>query len=481
MAIGNDQDLNIVVRLKDEASKSLEGLSKKFDDMQESMKPATNASKAFALALGGAATAAVGFGVIAVKAAMGAQVEMARFEATMKTIPGATDKVTKSLLDQAAAATKLGFDDEEAANTLAMLYQRTNDVTKATQLNALAMDLARAKNISLTEAGNMVNMVMSGAGKALKQYGIEIDDTLGPMAALEQLQGKVRGQAEGFTNTMQGQIEVLKVTWGNLLETVGEQLIPVLTEALKAITPFVEKLVEWAGRTDELIEWLKEHQTIMILVAGAITGALAPALLFSLIPAIYGVITAFAAGAIALAPWILGGTLIAGLIAGILWIVKNWDYCKEQLALTWEGIKIMFKEGVNFLIGLAEAWANMWVKAANVIIGALNKIKFSIPSWVPGIGGKSFGINIPLVEETKLPRYEHGGIVPGARGTAVPIMAHGGEQIIPAGNTRSDGGVYIEVNLNYPQFSSADQAAATRSQIEKALRDVVRVYKLQSA
>ena len=83
MALGNDQNLNIIVRLKDEASKQLEGLRGKFENLQKNMVPATNASKAFAIGLGCAATAAAGFGALAIKAAMGAQTEMIRVQQTV--------------------------------------------------------------------------------------------------------------------------------------------------------------------------------------------------------------------------------------------------------------------------------------------------------------------------------------------------------------------------------------------------------------
>ena len=504
MALGNDQNLNIIVRLKDEASKQLEGLRGKFENLQKNMVPATNASKAFAIGLGGAATAAAGFGALAIKAAMGAQTEMIRVKQTVNNTleqmnaeglnklqkladaaGGAGSDVFEFMsasIDKAAAsAAKLGFDDEEAAGTLAKLFQRTNDVNEAMKLNQLAMDLARAKGIGLAEAGDMIGMVMSGNGRALKAYGIEINDTLSPMDALAELQTKVAGQADAFSGSLAGQTEALKVAFGNLMETIGEQLVPVALELVKAATPIIEKLIEWAGKTGELVGWLKEHEIIIWAVAGAIAGGLAPAILFSLIPAIWGMITAFAAGAVALAPWLIGGAIIGGLVAGIIWVVKNWDKVKEQFKLIWEGLKIMFKEGVNALIGLAEGWANSWVKAANVIIGALNKVSFSIPDWVPGVGGKSFSINLPLAQEAKLPRLEHGGIVPGARGTAVPIIAHGQEQIIPAGNAKGNGDININLTLNYPQFNSQKDTEIVRQQIETALRDVVRVYKLQSS
>lgn len=476
----NDTALNIVVRLKDEASQKFGELKTKLEGVQKSMEPAISASNKFALGLAGAGVAAVGFGTMAVKAAMGAQVEMAAFETTMKTIPGVTKEATNAILERANAAIKLGFDDEEAANVMAKLYQRTGDVNQAMKLNQLAMDLARAKGVSLAQAGDMIGMVMSGAGKALKQYGIEIDETLGPMAALEQLQGKVGPQAEAFSSTLQGQMEALKQMGSSVMEAVGEKIIPILAKLLGALVPVIEKVNEWVGDIQNLTTWLREHETVLIIVAGAIAGMLVPAMISFGITLITSVIPALIATAVAMAPFLIGGAIVGGLVAGIVWIVKNWDMLSAKMKATWEGIKAGFREGVNYVIGLAESWANSWVNAANTIIRALNKIQFSIPDWVPGIGGKSFGVNIPLAQEVKLNRMEHGGIVSGARGTAVPIIAHGGEQIIPAGNVRNGGGgINVSLVLNYPTFKNEDEIEIVRKQVEDAFRDVVRVYKLQ--
>ena len=42
----------------------------------------------------------------------------------------------------------------------------------------------------------------------------------------------------------------------------------------------------------------------------------------------------------------------------------------------------------------------------NSAISSLNRISVSIPSWVPGFGGKSFGISIP-----KIPMLARGGMI----------------------------------------------------------------------
>ncbi len=77
-----------------------------------------------------------------------------------------------------------------------------------------------------------------------------------------------------------------------------------------------------------------------------------------------------------------------------------------------EPLKNGFKEGINFLIGLAEGFANSFINGINAIIRALNTISFDIPDWVPKIGGKSFGINIPTVKTISIPRLATGAVIP---------------------------------------------------------------------
>ena len=36
---------------------------------------------------------------------------------------------------------------------------------------------------------------------------------------------------------------------------------------------------------------------------------------------------------------------------------------------------------------------------------------FDIPDWVPGLGGKSFGLHIPHISEVSIPRLAQGGFV----------------------------------------------------------------------
>ena len=224
--------LEILVKLKDETKSS-------FGSLSTSLGGLGNVAKKAGLALAGVGVAAGTGLAFAVKAAAEAQVDMAKVDTTLRNMGEAAMLNKDALLQAAGAATKLGFDDEEAAISIANLYQRTGDLTKATELNTLAMDLSRQKGISLAESSNMIGMVMSGNGRALKQYGIEISDTLTPMEALDELQKKVGGNAEAFGQTFTGQVEILKVAFGNMMEAIGDKVLPLLVELATKYVPIV--------------------------------------------------------------------------------------------------------------------------------------------------------------------------------------------------------------------------------------------------
>lgn len=63
------------------------------------------------------------------------------------------------------------------------------------------------------------------------------------------------------------------------------------------------------------------------------------------------------------------------------------------------GIKSVFTGVKNTVVGIAQSMTNTVIRAINWCINQLNKIKFSVPDWVPLIGGKSWGVNIPTVAE----------------------------------------------------------------------------------
>lgn len=84
---------------------------------------------------------------------------------------------------------------------------------------------------------------------------------------------------------------------------------------------------------------------------------------------------------------------------------------KGTVTKIFNGIWNTIKNVINSIIGGVESMANGIVRGLNTAITALNKISFSIPDWVPALGGKSFGFSVSTVPEVSIPRLWSGGYV----------------------------------------------------------------------
>ena len=89
----------------------------------------------------------------------------------------------------------------------------------------------------------------------------------------------------------------------------------------------------------------------------------------------------------------------------------------------WGGIVTLFGGVFDMIVGLAKTPINAVIDLINGMISAVesglnwvisgvNKIGFTVPDWVPGIGGNSFGINIPPVSWGRIPRLATGAVIP---------------------------------------------------------------------
>ena len=89
----------------------------------------------------------------------------------------------------------------------------------------------------------------------------------------------------------------------------------------------------------------------------------------------------------------------------------------------WAGKFGTIKEGarqaLNGVIDVVE-------RAVNAIISKLNTLSWSIPDWIPKVGGKKFGFNI---KQVKIPRLAEGGIATAS--TLANIGENGREAVLP--------------------------------------------------
>jgi TP901 family phage tail tape measure protein len=262
---------------------------------------------------------------------------------------------------------------------------------------------------------------------------------------------------------------------------IGGTVMPIFAAALEKIAKAIAVFSQWWDTLSPGMRSFIVNVSIAVAVLGpllVIFGALATAIgsILSLLGILAGIFT------VTVGAMLISGAVIAGIIVGIVFAVKQFiaiaDLLTNHWSEVWAGLKIMFAEGVNYLIGAAEAWGNGWVKAANVVIKALDSIKVSIPDWVPGIGGKSFSVNIPTVPEMKLPRFEMGGYVNAPRGTEVAAILHGGEQVIPAERVGGAGNT-VNITINNPVVRSQSDLDAIKDQIDQYMRPLMMNAKLK--
>lgn len=127
--------------------------------------------------------------------------------------------------------------------------------------------------------------------------------------------------------------------------------------------------------------------------------------------------------------------IIADVITTMIKVIKGvfailGDLIRGDWKKLWEDAKQIFKDIVNGILSIAETMANGLVDAINRMVQSINSIKFDVPDWIPGLGGKSFGgFNIPEVPRVTLPRLANGGITTGA--ILAEIGEAGREAVLP--------------------------------------------------
>ena len=85
----------------------------------------------------------------------------------------------------------------------------------------------------------------------------------------------------------------------------------------------------------------------------------------------------------------------------------------------WQNIVNIFGNVFGLIVNLAKAPINGVISAINWVLSKINSISVTIPDWVPGVGGKTLGFNIPTI-----PQLAEGGV---ATSPTLAEIGEGGE------------------------------------------------------
>jgi hypothetical protein len=228
------------------------------DDFNTKVGNFAKAAGAAFLALGAAAaTAAIKIGVDGVKAAIEDEKAQVSLALTLRNTTKATDaqiKATEQFIDKTARAT--GVADDKLRPSLDRLVRSTQDITKAQQLQTLALDIAAGTGKDLASVSEALAKTYDGNFGALKRLGVPLDENIIKTkdfdGAVKSLSETFAGQADAAANTFSGRMERLSVAVGEAKEQLGFALLPILERiskfATESLAPAFQGLIDGLTR-----------------------------------------------------------------------------------------------------------------------------------------------------------------------------------------------------------------------------------------
>jgi hypothetical protein len=259
--------------------------------------------------------------------------------------------------------------DDELRPAMARLSRSTNDVTKAQELLTLAVDISKGSGKSLETVTAALAKGYDGNTNALGKLGLGLDQGLIKSkdfgAITEQLTKNFGGFGKAAGDTTEGQLARFTLGIAELKEGIGAALLPVLD----AVLPLINKFAKWAQDNPEFF-----------VIMGAALAGIATAIVAINIAMSINPITAIAIGiglvaaaaVVAYKKFETFRDIVDGVFGAIRWWISN--------------VTIPLFQG---LLGAATFVFNAIAAVWNNTVG---KLAFTIPSWVPLLGGKSFAM-----------------------------------------------------------------------------------------
>ena len=193
-----------------------------------------------------------------------------------------------------------------------------------------------------------------------------------------------------------GVVEIFQSIWDNVIDPIITPFLNAFEEAWNGtlqdvvadVFDYVLRLVEfslriWNEFIQPIIMWLTKKLKPCFTVIGQYIG--------DTFDTIIGTVVA----------------VVKGIIKYLNSILDFWESVfAGDFKKAGNDLKNAFTGLLDVVIGVFKGMINGFIDTLNGMIGGLNLIEFDMPDWVPVIGGKEFGLNIP-----KIPKLARGGII----------------------------------------------------------------------
>ena len=265
---------SILITDKD-AIDALKNVDKKGKDSESKLtKVFGNIGKA-SVAVGGAIVAGLGAALVTgAKDAMEAEEKIAQLQAVLKSTGGVSGMTEKALLDMADGfeqTTKFSAESVIEAQSLLLTFTKIGKDTfpRATQAaadmaTAMGTDMA-GQSIALGKALNdpvagvasltRVGVQFTDEQKNMIEAMVEAGDVAGAQEViLKELETQFGGSAAAAGQTMGGQLEILKNSFGAVTEELATQLLPYLSDLMKWVMDHMPEIKETIKVTMEVVK-----------------------------------------------------------------------------------------------------------------------------------------------------------------------------------------------------------------------------------
>lgn len=300
-----------------QAQKDIKKLGANFDNF------AKKSFKAFGLAAAASAAFAAKIGTDAVKAAIEDQKSQAILANSLRNTVGATNSAIAATEDYISKQQLLvGVSDTELRQSLITLTGATRNLSEAQSLQNIALDVAASGYGDVNSVSKALAKAYAGNLGALKKLVPGLDNSIVKSKdfnkAMQFLSKTMGGAAKTSADTLEGRLRILRISYDEILESLGYALLPVVQEfAGYLLSDVLPRLQEWvnvnrdqlaqglrdaADLVKKLLEgaikfgdWVTNNTTSIKILAGIIAGMFVVSKISAFVLAIQGITAAMAA------------------------------------------------------------------------------------------------------------------------------------------------------------------------------------------
>lgn len=252
----------------------------------------------------------------------------------------------------------LGFDAKEVIPTLRNVGNATSGLGGGADVMGrivLALGQMKAKGSvsaeemkQLAEAGIPAWQALAGAIGVTVPEAMEmakkkqIDSTTAIAALQGDMAKRFGGLMEQQSQTIQGTLANLHDTVGFIMTDIGRELIETLNirEGLAAVQEFAKGFLDWFKSLDQ-----GTKQVLLVLTGTFAVGG----------PILVAVGAFMTAMAVVTAPILVGGAIVAGIVAGVALILLNWRKIKDTGTALWTSLTSTVTGAVDKMVAGIDA------------------------------------------------------------------------------------------------------------------------------